>query len=590
MNSDLWVAEVQVARRSILERAPKLISLCQERWRGWISNDSVDDTSSRARVHLVSALSAFDDLDLSVGLTQLLSLPWVDANVILTLPTEAAARLFERRARAQSFDQLVVVVAASALETTLKRLPADALLCFIPSLSILTVDYLHALRDIIAGRCDSHCGASQAGVFRATSWRSTENAFDQVLQSGLAISLLSLCRSESPEAFEKSYIGMLNQFQEVARGAPPALPAVRPRPVTSFSDVTIESMLRLPVAAVADGGELIIRARGQVKEAPSQIFYRRDVSLIDNQSSLKLQPPLSCIGERPQRAEILVRTEAGIRSLPIALQVPPSKIEPWMLTCYLNRGGAGNPVVRAFADGIGSALRYAEDETGPRPGVPVVWGVLRGSDRVVAYAKQSGQYFFYIDHAYFGRGHGANYRITRNGYEAGPVRKCPPDRLATHNISLAPWRSGSSNILVCPPTEYFMTAHNCHDWLEKTLEALRRHTDRPIVVRRKPQPGEPQEPLADALQRAHALVTHSSNVAIEAVIAGTPVFVSPSSAAAPVGLTDLSKIESPVRPDREAWLAHLAYSQFSFEEIQSGAAWRMLLEWEEREFVSMAPA
>jgi hypothetical protein len=72
-------------------------------------------------------------------------------------------------------------------------------------------------------------------------------------------------------------------------------------------------------------------------------------------------------------------------------------------------------------------------------------------------------------------------------------------------------------------------------------------------------------------------------VAIEAVCLGTPVFVASTSAAAPVGRTDLSEIEEPAYPDRDAWLAHLAYSQYSFEEIQDGRAWKMLLELEERE-------
>jgi hypothetical protein len=52
-----------------------------------------------------------------------------------------------------------------------------------------------------------------------------------------------------------------------------------------------------------------------------------------------------------------------------------------------------------------------------------------------------------------------------------------------------------------------------------------------------------------------------------------------------VGLTDLQAIESPLYPDRRPWLAHLAYSQFSLEEIASGAVWRLLLEWEERPFL-----
>ena len=92
-------------------------------------------------------------------------------------------------------------------------------------------------------------------------------------------------------------------------------------------------------------------------------------------------------------------------------------------------------------------------------------------------------------------------------------------------------------------------------------------------------------PLAEALSTAHALVTHSSNVAIEAVCLGTPVFVSPASAAAPVGLTDLECVESPVYPDRDPWLAHLAYNQFSFGEIGNGQAWQMLLELEDRDLV-----
>jgi hypothetical protein len=130
-----------------------------------------------------------------------------------------------------------------------------------------------------------------------------------------------------------------------------------------------------------------------------------------------------------------------------------------------------------------------------------------------------------------------------------------------------------------------MKAHACLDWLETTLAQLRSVTDRPIIVREKPKPGEDVVPLPEALRTAHALVTHSSNVAIEAACLGTPVFVSPSSAAAPIGRTDLADLEKPVYPDRTPWLAHLAYNQFSFEEICDGTAWRLLLQLEERELV-----
>ncbi len=261
----------------------------------------------------------------------------------------------------------------------------------------------------------------------------------------------------------------------------------------------------------------------------------------------------------------------------------PSENPRAKVTCYINRGGAGNSVIRAFAEGLGAPLRYAEDELEARPGTPIVWGVLRNSDNVVRWADANGDDWYYVDHAYFERGHGRNYRITRKRYEAGPVRTWPDDRLQKLEIAPKPWNREGDVVLVCPPTEYFMAAHDCPDWLETTMAQLEKTTDRPILIRTKPQPGQRSEPLESVLKRTHALVTHSSNVAIEAVIEGTPVFVAPSSAAASVGLTDLALIDTPIYPDRDAWLAHLAYSQFSIDEIRDGSAWRLLMETETRE-------
>ena len=79
-------------------------------------------------------------------------------------------------------------------------------------------------------------------------------------------------------------------------------------------------------------------------------------------------------------------------------------------------------------------------------------------------------------------------------------------------------------------------------------------------------------PLATDLEDAWCVVTHSSTAAVEAVIAGVPVFVEPTCAAAPVGRTDLD-IENPVYPEREPWVAALARRQWSREEVSSGKAW-----------------
>jgi hypothetical protein len=315
------------------------------------------------------------------------------------------------------------------------------------------------------------------------------------------------------------------------------------------------------------------------------VFLRRPVRSGMLGSELTIRVPTRLVGVKGQRVRVERQSPRSTQREDLLLTVPPSRLQPWMLSAFLNRGGGGNRVIRAFAESVGCRIAYAEDEPAKLRDIPVVWGVLRGSDRILAQAKTQGLYYFYIDHAYFDRGHGNSYRITRNGYEAGAIRDCPEDRLTRLKVTTREWRKSGREIIVCPPTEYFMTSHGCPNWLEDTLRALQGITDRPIIIREKPKAGGEAVPLPQALESAHALVTHSSNVAIEAVCLGTPVFVASSSAAAPVGQTDLRQIETPAYPDRQAWLCHLAYNQFSIDEIGDGSAWRMLLDFEERPLV-----
>lgn len=368
--------------------------------------------------------------------------------------------------------------------------------------------------------------------------------------------------------------------------------------VTSLSGVEtvdVDSLLSQVTATFREGAfristppELLALYRGLVvslkRTDGERVVARVDLRLAENLDDIAVRPPLAMTDDRILGLRLDFHRAGGEpRALERPARLDPAEFTADLVTCYLNHGGGGNPVINAFASGIGARRAYAED--GARDGVAIVWGVLRNSKTVIDAVQARNGHFYYIDHAYFARGHLLNYRITRNGFEAGPMRQCPLDRLEGLGVELQPWKSGGRYILVCPPTDYFMEAHGAHSWLEDTLAALRTHTDREIIVRLKPQPGEAVTPLAEAMAGAHALVTHSSNVAVEAVVAGTPVFVSPTSAAAPMGLTDLARIEDPVRPDRMPWLAHLTYSQFSFEEVKYGTAWRLLREFEARPFL-----
>src|SRR3546814_146351 len=113
-------------------------------------------------------------------------------------------------------------------------------------------------------------------------------------------------------------------------------------------------------------------------------------------------------------------------------------------------------------------------------------------------------------------------------------------------------------------------------WLKRVVGELRLHTDRPIVVRTKPRRAA-HTPLSADLRDCWALVTFMSNSAVEAVLAGVPVFCTGTCAASRMGLSDLARIESPAYPGgRAQWAWNLAANQWTLDEMRAGEAWKVL--------------
>lgn len=151
----------------------------------------------------------------------------------------------------------------------------------------------------------------------------------------------------------------------------------------------------------------------------------------------------------------------------------------------------------------------------------------------------------------------------------------PGDRLATHDVQVKPWRGDGEYILVCIVSKFNMALFGINDLpreVDETIEIIKQHSDREIIIRdRKDRFGDP---ISVQLQKAWAVVTWSSNCAVEGIINGVPGFLRAGAAASPMCLTDLSRIEQPYYPDnREQWLRNLAYQQFSIGELKSGYAW-----------------
>ena len=169
------------------------------------------------------------------------------------------------------------------------------------------------------------------------------------------------------------------------------------------------------------------------------------------------------------------------------------------------------------------------------------------------------------------------------------------------NIELKPWRSTGDTIIICGQhhrSHQWRNNPTMNLWFEQQINEIRKHTDRPIVIR--PHPRNPtgfdiskwknvtkvlpqrdyntvdDTDFKETLKQAWAVVNYSSNPAMMSVINGIPVFVSEQSLCYDVCNTSLSNINNPAMPDRSNWANKLAYTEWTTEEIKQGLPWQRI--------------
>lgn len=167
---------------------------------------------------------------------------------------------------------------------------------------------------------------------------------------------------------------------------------------------------------------------------------------------------------------------------------------------------------------------------------------------------------------------GGHYRWHTDAFQLRKLRDVPSDRWNALRVEVKPWAKGGRHIVIAAPTPTYEKFHGIETWTDATSRYLSKHSDRQIVIRHK----DSSRPLQADLEGAHCLVANGSMAGVEAAILGCPVFDQPENAASLVGLTDLSKIENPVYPDRQPWLNSLAYSQFNEQELVDGTLWKLM--------------
>jgi len=123
--------------------------------------------------------------------------------------------------------------------------------------------------------------------------------------------------------------------------------------------------------------------------------------------------------------------------------------------------------------------------------------------------------------------------------------------------------------VLCPSSEFLYQYYGTSlgAWTENVILELRKHTNRPIVVR--PKALMPKDDIDAAIHDAWCVVTHVSAAALDALRLGVPIITTGACAASPLA-TAIDQVESPVCAEgRDELFSLLAHSQFTPDEMLS---------------------
>lgn len=265
---------------------------------------------------------------------------------------------------------------------------------------------------------------------------------------------------------------------------------------------------------------------------------------------------------------------------------------------FTDNGPLNSPLVwEAVKSGL-QRLGHSVDENNLDTDVPVIWSLLwhgRMMKNKPIWDKFRSQNKNVLVIEVGGIKRNTTWKVGINGInrsaDFGPVNN-DSQRAQQLGIELRPWSTDGEHILICLQhikSEQWKDMPALDQYVIDTVKNIRQHTDRKIIVRPHPRCPLKNLPVFDNVgyeipkqiantyddfnlnfTNAWAVVSHSSNPGVHAVLNGIPAFVSEQSLAYDVANTDFSTINSPKTPNRQQWLNDYTHTEWTIEEIAQG--------------------
>jgi hypothetical protein len=253
------------------------------------------------------------------------------------------------------------------------------------------------------------------------------------------------------------------------------------------------------------------------------------------------------------------------------------------------------PVMQAMLDSLRRSGHTVEENSLGADAV-IIWSVLwagRMAPNQAVYEnyRSQGKPVIIVDVGALYRGETwkiAINHINRLGYY-GHTENLDMDRPRKLGVSLAINLSKNPAILIAAQHQHSLqlSNQNHESWIMEQVNAIRKISDRPIVVR--PHPRSPlhmdsldktitierPQKVADTYDGFdmhfdyHAVVNYCSGPGIQAAISGTRPIVGTYSLALPVSVA-IKDLDRPYDTDRDQWLVEICHTEYTIKEIQKG--------------------
>lgn len=271
-----------------------------------------------------------------------------------------------------------------------------------------------------------------------------------------------------------------------------------------------------------------------------------------------------------------------------------------MIFDFYNKFGALNsgPVFDAFAQGLKKHGHSVQEHSGTGD-VAVIWSVLwagrmSGNRSVWNHYRNNNRPVIVLEIGAIKRE--VTWKIGINGINLGSYffgNGKNSDRRNNLGMNLHPWKTSGNHILICSQHDrslQWTDNPSLKDWTRSMISEIRKYSNRPIKIRMHPRCPysftfdnsvykSTEKNILNEFQNAWAVINYSSNPGIESIIHGIPAFVGHKSLAAPVANLDISRIESPLRPDREQWFNDLAWTEWTTDEMVKGIPQQYILDY-----------